>query len=166
MSKGDKYDEMTRDELYEIAKDKDISGKSKMKKEELKQAIKTQEGRGGEKKKSGARSEEKLGDKEKRKRLVGFIDNKVFDPIMKANPDKFSEKDRETVEKLIKDTKDEKELFHKDYSSAKEVKNNYLQNTSSRAGKKVNKQLQDLGLPSLAGYKDEFKELCNRLDVK
>lgn len=165
MSKGDKYDEMTRDELYEIAKEKEISGKSKMKKEELKQAIKAQEGRGGDKKKS-EKSGSKLGDKEKRKRLVNFIDNKVFDPIMKANPDKFSEKDRETVEKLIKDTKDEKELFHKDYNSAKEVKNNYLQNTTSRAGKKVNKQLQDLGLPSLAGYKDEFKELCNELGVK
>jgi Rho termination factor, N-terminal domain len=56
MKKGSEYENMTRDELYEMAKEREIPGKSDMNKEQLIQALsKAEDGGGGGK---GERKEE------------------------------------------------------------------------------------------------------------
>ena len=61
-----------------------------------------------------------------RKELVNFINKKAFDPILKANPDKFKGEDRKALEDIQRKTENEKKQFAEEYTSAEEVKKNYL----------------------------------------
>lgn len=103
--------------------------------------------------------------KDKRKKLLDFIDKKAFDVILKTSPDKFNGKDKEKFEEILKKTENEKNKFHESYKTAKEVKENFLANTHSKPAQKLNKELEHLKLPTLPEIKDEFEELCKKLDV-
>ncbi|CAA9483592.1 MAG: hypothetical protein AVDCRST_MAG96-1138 [uncultured Segetibacter sp.] len=102
--------------------------------------------------------------KDNRQQLIDFINKNAFDPIIKAKPEKFKE-DREALEDLQRKTQNEKKQFSEEYSTAEEVKKNYLSNVRSKAAAKVNAQLEKLGLPTLPQHKDEFMELCKKLEV-
>lgn len=103
--------------------------------------------------------------KDVKQQLLDFINKKAFDPILKANPNKFNEKDRESFEDVRRKTESEKKQFNEDYTTADEIKKNYLSNVRSKAAKKVNEQLEKLGLPTMPEHKDEFMELCSKLGV-
>lgn len=102
--------------------------------------------------------------KDARKELVDFIDKKAFNKILKASPDDYDGKEKETVEEVIKKTKNEQKKFH-DYKSAEEVKKNFMSNVHSKAAKKLNKEIEQLGLPTLPQLKDEFEKLAEKLEV-
>ncbi|WP_423147824.1 hypothetical protein [Rubrolithibacter danxiaensis] len=104
-------------------------------------------------------------EKDKRKELISFIDKKAFDVILHTSPDKFKGNDRENFEEILKKTENEKKKFHDVYKSAEEVKENFLDNTHSKPAQKLNKELEHLGLPTLPQIKDEFVELCRKLDI-
>jgi len=103
--------------------------------------------------------------KDKRKELLNFIDKNAFDPILKASPNRLSEQDKGKLEDIQRKTENEKKQFHKEYKTAEEVKKNYLSDVRSKAAVKVNKELEHLNLPTLPQLKDEFMELCKKLDV-
>ena len=100
-----------------------------------------------------------------REELVKFIDSKAFDSILKASPERFSKQDREKFEYVKKKTENEKKKFHDDYTTARDVKDNYLDNVRSDAAGKINKDLEHLGLPTLPRLKDEFMALCGKLGI-
>lgn len=100
-----------------------------------------------------------------RRQLLDFINKKAFDPILKASPDSYSEKDRDTLADLQRKTKNEKEQFEKDYTSAGKVKEGFLSDVHSDAAKKVNRELDHLHLPTLPSIKDGFMQLCDKLGV-
>ena len=102
---------------------------------------------------------------EQRKKLLDFIDKKAFDVILTTSPDKFKDKDRETFEGILKKTENEKQKFHGKYKTAEEVKKNFLQNVRSKPAQKLDKDLEHLGLPTLPQLKDEFMDLCKKLEV-
>jgi hypothetical protein len=102
-----------------------------------------------------------------RERLVEFLDRKVFDPILKASPDRYSSPDeKRTLEHVKRNTESEKKRFHDDYATAKDVIDNYLSDLSSRAGKRVDGDLEKLGLPKLPDFKEEFMKLSDELGVR
>jgi len=103
--------------------------------------------------------------KDEKKELVDFIDKKAFDVILKTSPDKFDGQDREDFEGIQKKTKAEQHKFHDVYKTAKEVKENFLQNVHSKPAQKLNKELEHFKLPTLPEIKDEFVELCKKLGV-
>src|SRR5437870_5050034 len=103
--------------------------------------------------------------KDKREELLKFIDKNAFDPILKASPKKLSDEDKGKLEDIQRKTQNEKDQFHKEYKTAGEVKKNYLSDVRSKAAAKVNKELEHLGLPTLPQFKDEFMELCKKLEV-
>jgi len=103
--------------------------------------------------------------KDTRQQLINFINKKAFDPILKAKPNKFKEKDRGALEDIQRKTENEKKQFEEEYTTAEEIKKNYLSNVHSKAAAKVNDQLEKLGLPTLPQHKDEFMELCKKLEV-
>jgi hypothetical protein len=47
--------------------------------------------------------------KDKREELLNFIDKNAFDPILKASPKKYSDKDREKLEDIQRKTQNEKD---------------------------------------------------------
>lgn len=101
----------------------------------------------------------------KRKQLLDFIDDKAFNPIIKANPNKYKEEDKKKLEDIQRKTKNEQKQFHNDYKTAKEVKNGYLSDVRSEAAKKINDELKKLKLPTLPDLKKDFMELCDKLEV-
>lgn len=103
--------------------------------------------------------------KDNRHQLLDFINKKAFDPILKAKPNKFKEEDRGALEDIQRKTENEKKQFEEEYTTAEEIKKNYLSNVRSKAAAKVNDELEKLGLPTLPEHKDEFMELCSSLGV-
>ena len=103
--------------------------------------------------------------KDERKELVDFIDKEAFDVILKTSPDKFEGQDRENLEGILKKTKAEQHKFHDVYKTAKQVKENFLQNVHSKPAEKLNQELEHFKLPTLPGIKDGFLELCKELGV-
>jgi hypothetical protein len=102
---------------------------------------------------------------DQRKQLINFINKKVFDPIINADPSKYDDNDRKKLAEVQDKTKKEQRKFEKDYKTANEVKENYLSDVSSDSAQKVDRELRHLHLPTLPGHKDEFEDLCHRLGV-
>ncbi len=88
--------------------------------------------------------------------LERFLDQHVFDPILKASPDKYSESERKELEDVQNRTRTEKERYH-NYSSADELIRMYKDDLHSEKAKPVNQKLKRLGLPQLADVRDEFE---------
>lgn len=65
---------------------------------------------------------------------------------------------------MKRSTESERERFYRNYRSAAEVKENYLNDLNSKTAKK-NAELQDLGLPRLPEFREEFLDLCKELQV-
>ena len=93
--------------------------------------------------------------------LVSFLDRRVFDPILRASPDQYGAADRQKLQDVQESTRSEKERF-RHYRSADDVKNNYLSDLNSSTAKRINKELEDLGLPRLPDVKDEFLKLAGQ----
>jgi predicted alpha/beta hydrolase family esterase len=87
--------------------------------------------------------------------LIRFLDQHVFDPILKASPERFSDADRKRLEDVQERTKSEKDRFHK-YSSAEDVVNNFKSDLHSAAARRVNDELEKLKLPTLPSVRDQF----------
>jgi hypothetical protein len=104
---------------------------------------------------------------ESKDRLVSFLDRKVFDPVLKKSADDYSsDTDKQKFEEIKRATEKEKERFHKNYSSAQEVRQNFLRDLTSEPAKKIHRKEKDLNLPTLPDVKEEFLKLCDKYNVK
>jgi hypothetical protein len=105
-------------------------------------------------------------DQDSRQKLIAFLDRKIFDPILRASPDPYSrEADKQRLQHVQRNTESEKQRFHDDYPTAKDVRDNYLSDLSSRTAQRVDHDLELLQLPKLPDVRDEFLELCRSLGV-
>jgi hypothetical protein len=100
-----------------------------------------------------------------REQLMSFINKKAFDPIINASADKYDEKDRGTLEDIQRKTENEKKQFEKEFTTAEKVKDGFLSDVRSKSAVRLNHALEHLKLPTLPSIKDEFMELCKKLDV-
>jgi hypothetical protein len=91
--------------------------------------------------------------------LIHFLEEHVFNPILNASPDRYSEADQHKLKDVQDRTKSEKERFHR-YSSAREVIDNYNSDLHSSTAKRVNRELEKLNLPTLPSVKDDFLKLA------
>ena len=104
-------------------------------------------------------------DDRKREELLKFLNQKVFDPILRALPEDYESEDlKRKLQNVKRRTKSEKHLFH-ELQAAEEVKKNYLSDLDFRTDRKTDHELDELKLPSLPRVKDEFLRLCEELRV-
>lgn len=104
-------------------------------------------------------------DEGKRKELLKFLNQKVFDPILRALPEDYKSEDlKGKLSNVKRRTESEKHLFH-EFQTAEEVKKNYLADLDFRTAKKIDHELDELKLPSLTKVKEEFLRLCEKLRV-
>ena len=89
--------------------------------------------------------------------LVRFLDQHVFDPILKASPDKYSGKEKDDLQYVQDRTRSEKDRYHS-YGSADEVVRMYKDDLNSENAKPVNNKLKELGLPRLEDVRDQFEK--------
>lgn len=101
----------------------------------------------------------------KREKLVSFLDQKAFDPILRRSEGEFADRYRHKFRDVYRSTENEKKRFHERYTTATEVKQNYLSDLNSRTAQKKNAELRELGLPQLPQFHDEFLELCKKLGI-
>jgi hypothetical protein len=107
-----------------------------------------------------------MNDRDAREKLVEFLDKNVFDPILRRGRDGLSaDAEKRKLDDVKRSTESEKRRFHEDYRSAEEIRRNYLSDLSSETGKRKSKELEDLGLPTLPQFKEEFLGLCSKLGV-
>jgi hypothetical protein len=103
---------------------------------------------------------------EKKRQLTAFLDEKAFDPVLNISSDEFSSEEQKRKFHVVrKSMLSEKRRFHDRYTSAKDIKENYLGGLDSRTSKRMYDELEELGLPSLPKLKDEFIRLCDTLGV-
>ncbi len=79
--------------------------------------------------------------KDVKQQLLDFINKKAFDPILKAKPNKFNDEDREAFEEVRRKTENEKKNFE-EYSTAEEIKKNYLSNVRFKSGCKSKQSIR------------------------
>jgi hypothetical protein len=104
-------------------------------------------------------------DERKREELLKFLNQKVFDPILRALPEDYKSEDlKRKLQNVKRRTESEKHLFH-EFQTAEEVKKNYLADLDFRTARKIDHELDELKLPSLPKVKDEFLRLCEKLRV-
>lgn len=91
--------------------------------------------------------------------LVRFLDERVFDPILKASDRDYGEERKKELEEVQNKRRTEKDRYHH-YPSAEKVIEMYKADLSSDNARRVNKNLKRLGLPILADVKEEFEKLA------
>ncbi|MDA8387233.1 MAG: hypothetical protein M0Z58_01050 [Nitrospiraceae bacterium] len=104
----------------------------------------------------------------KREQLIEFLDEKLFDPILRASPDDYESQDsRKKLHDVKKHIEKEKLRFRdRDaYPAAADIKKSILLDLQSKTGEKMGHDLDQLDLPRLTGIKDEFLKLCDALKV-
>ncbi len=104
----------------------------------------------------------------KREELIKFLDETLFDPILHANAGDYKEEDlKKKLHDVKKHIEKEKHRFHDQgqYPAASDIKKNILLDLQPRTGRKLDPELDELGLPSLPRIKDGFLKLCEELKV-
>lgn len=104
-------------------------------------------------------------DQNARERLVQFLDEKAFDPILRARPNRYSGNDREKLEHVKGATERTKQRYHHDYTSAAEFCARFREDLSSSSAQRVQRELEQLGLPTLHDIEDQVEALCRDLGV-
>lgn len=106
------------------------------------------------------------GDDHKRQKLIGLLDQKVFDPILSTSQKDYVSEERRTLfQDLRRSIESEKRRYHEQYHSATEVKNGYLKDLRSADTEQQDTEAEDLELPKLSDVQDEFMRLCDELQV-
>jgi hypothetical protein len=96
--------------------------------------------------------------------LVDFLEQRAFDPVMRARADGRSEAERKKLEHVQKATQSEIRRY-RSYDSAKEVVVNFRRDLDSRAARKVHAELEDLKLPTINDIRDEFEKRVVSLHI-
>lgn len=98
--------------------------------------------------------------------MLKFLDREAFDPVLDASPEDYSGDDRQALEEMKRKTEQEKRRYHEDYSSAHDIRVNFMRDLSSEPAQRVHRTLERLRLPALPHMKDEFLRLCDELGVR
>ncbi|MBD3239219.1 MAG: hypothetical protein GF331_01435 [Chitinivibrionales bacterium] len=106
------------------------------------------------------------GDDHKREKLIGLLDQKVFDPILSTSLKDYVTEERRTLfQDFRRSMENEKRRYHEHYHSAAEVKDGYLTDLRSVDTEQQNTEAEDLELPKLSDVQNEFMRLCEELHV-
>ena len=92
--------------------------------------------------------------------LLKFLDSRVFNPILRAKKEDYSESDENALADVQGSTKSEKARFH-GYHSAQDIRDNYMSDLHSETAKRINKELRRLKLPRLPDVKDGFLQIAD-----
>ena len=104
-------------------------------------------------------------DEGKRKELLSFLNQRVFDPILRALPENYKGEDlKGKLSNVKRRAESEKHLFH-EFQTADEIKRKYLAALDFRTAKRIDHELDELKLPSLTKAKEDFLSIGEELRV-
>lgn len=99
-----------------------------------------------------------------KQKLVEFVIRKAFDPVLKAKGDGKSETEKSKLKHVQDATRAEIDRY-RGYGSAEELVTNFKRDLHSDAAKKIHKELEQLGLPTINDIRDEFEAKARDLGV-
>lgn len=101
-------------------------------------------------------------DQHAREKLVRFLDEQAFDPILGADPECYSGTDRQKLEHVGGAPERTLQRCHDDSTSAEEVRDRLRDDLSSSAAQRVQLSMRRL---TLHDVQDEFEDLCRDLGI-
>ena len=96
--------------------------------------------------------------------LLDFVIRNAFDPVLKANSAGKSAAEKKKLEHVQGATSSEVDRY-KSYGSSAELVTNFKRDLDSAAAKKIHKDLQQLGLPTINDVRNEFEAKARDLGV-
>ena len=102
---------------------------------------------------------------DKKSKLLEFLNKKAFDPVLNASESRYKSYEEKRKLKDVKESTESEKKRFEEYDSARKVKDEYMNDLNSPAAKKINKELTQLDLPKLPDIREEFLELCDKLEV-
>ena len=106
-----------------------------------------------------------MSEKENRDKLLEFLDQRAFEPVLQASKEKYPADQRKMLKDVQSTTKSTQKRYHNKYDSPQEIYNNFKNDLSSASAQAVHQQLQQLGLPTLKDIRSDFEKLANDLGV-
>jgi hypothetical protein len=102
-------------------------------------------------------------DTEKRRQLLKFLDERVFNPILDSPPRKGPDRRffRETQNRVRRTWS----RYPEKYQTASAIKQAFLSDLQSPVGQQLAALLQWLGLPRFEDVREDFLKLCRELGV-
>jgi hypothetical protein len=100
-----------------------------------------------------------------RERLLALLERKAFDPVLRADPNRFPAAKRDKLRDVQRRTETEVDRF-RHYGSARDVVVNFKRDLHSEPAEKVHRELRDLGLPTIEDVREEFERLAAELGVE
>jgi hypothetical protein len=101
---------------------------------------------------------------EKQKKLFDWLDDKAFQPVLDKDPDDYSGDKKDKLKDVQSATRSERKRYQ-NYSSAQDLYNNYQDDLDSEEAKKIDRELDDLDLPKLSDFENEFSKKARELGV-
>lgn len=98
-------------------------------------------------------------------KLVDWLERRAFNPVLRADPKDYPEKEHDKLKQVQDKTRIELERF-RGYGSAKEVLVNFKRDLGSTPARKVHRDLEELGLPTLNSLRGEFEELADSVGAR
>lgn len=100
---------------------------------------------------------------EARAQLLAFLDEHAFGPVLKTSPDRVDR--REEFEDAQCHTERTRRRFHA-CPSAAAICERFIAEVHGSSARRVDRELDRLGLPTLGRLQRAFEELCARLGVR
>jgi hypothetical protein len=101
-----------------------------------------------------------------REQLLRFLDNRVFQPALSAQPLAYaSADDRKLLKSVQKRVHESKVRYLADYASASDVKANFVQDLNSKLGQALASDMWILKLPRFEDARSDFLTLCTTLGL-
>ncbi len=97
--------------------------------------------------------------------LFRFLDQHAFQPVLEAREDDYPQDKRDELRHVKQATRRERERYQ-NYDSAQHLFQMYRDDLTSGAARRVDRELQDLNLPTLADCREEFEREANRVGVQ
>lgn len=100
----------------------------------------------------------------KKQKLIAFLERRVWQPILRASPGRYSVADQQRLERVKRKTETQQERYY-GYESAGQVRQEFQDDLTSQPAKRVNADLKKLHLPVQRDVADEFFALADALGI-
>jgi hypothetical protein len=98
------------------------------------------------------------------RRLLAFLDEKAFEPVIRADPAAWPQGERDALERVQGAIRLEQQRFHH-YHSPQEVYRMFHDDLAAESARRVHRELRRLGLPSLEDLRIDFEQMAQDLGV-
>jgi hypothetical protein len=101
-----------------------------------------------------------------REQLLRFIDDRIFRPALDVQPLAFgTPEDRKLLRSVQKRVHESRQRYLADYESAVDIKVNFVQDLTSKAGQALATDMWLLKLTRFEDVSTEFLRLCKQLGL-